>query len=1338
MHLPGIRMKTTTMDSMKNTQHDEIERKFRSIRSRRRKALKSDQCILSDQLGRIMDIYRKTGQKESAIEKLQMLDTFLDRSIETKMRRRASVPRMIYPETLPILTKREEIIRAIRENPVVIITGETGSGKTTQIPKMCIEAGRGIDGIIGCTQPRRIAAMTVSQRIAEELGQAVGKSVGYKIRFDDRSSRDNHIRIMTDGILLMEAQADPRLNRYDTIIVDEAHERTINIDFILGILKRLLVRRRDLKIVITSATIDAEKFSRAFDGAPLIEVSGRMYPVEVRYWPVDETPEDKDEPSYVDAAVHAVDTLMEERHEGGDILIFMPTEQDIRETCDTLSGRKYKNVLILPLFARLSAGEQRRVFLSTGKRKIIVATNIAETSITIPGITYVIDAGLARISEYKPATRTSGLPIQAISKSSADQRKGRCGRVRNGICIRLFTEDDYESRPRFTPPEILRSNLAEVILRMTALRIGDIQSFPFIDPPHPKHIRDGFDILEELDAVRKEKEGKNRRASYRLTPTGKTMARLPIDPRISRMILESQKEGCGGDVLVIASALTIQDPRERPVDREAGADRIHRPFVNPSSDFITLLTIWERYHDTWDTLKTQSRMRKFCKDHFLSYRRMREWKDIHDQISMILTEEKIETKNSKDLPGEDRFKGIHRSILSGCLSNIAVKNEKNSYKKAKGGDVMIFPGSGVFNNGAGWIVAAEIVETTRRFARTVANIEPAWVEEAGKSLCRYSYSEPHWDAKRGAVMAYEQVSLFGLVIISQRRVSYGPINSHEASEIFVRKALVEGEIGTTFPFVSHNRHLIETIGSMEDKIRRRNILVDEENIAEFYRSRLPDVYDIRTLQKKIRDQGGDSFLQMTEEELLRYDPAEELVHYPDEISLGNTCLPCTYRFDLGTSKDGVTITVPVADASSVPLESMDWIVPGLLREKIATLIKGLPKNYRKELVPIAGTVDIIVREMQPVGKSLLSTLGRFIFERFGIDIPAAAWPSEILPDYLKMRLAVVDDNGKELFSGRDISELPHHLSRETSPAFQKARAAWEKTGLTEWNFDDLPDYIELNRFGGPAGLTAFPALERGEGSVAVRLFQNMREAEAIHQDGVIALFELYFKKELQFLKKTLTLKEPMKQWGTYLGGARRLEEHLYDRVLKDLFGYPLRTGEAFHFHARETKPTLLAHGQELINRIEPVLKCYHETRSVLHTLLTANKPNTAVTAFLKRLGEELGLLMPENFPLLYDNNRLDHLPRYLKAAAIRAERGVLNLEKEQKKAKDLMKFVQHLADLRTAVSPVTSDEKRKSIEEFAWMIEEYKVSVFAQELKTPYPVSRKRLETKLKEISRMV
>jgi ATP-dependent helicase HrpA len=1299
--------------------------------------MKTDRRIIGERLERIMASFRKTGLQERTLDKLHKLETSLERAMKVKLQRKTGAPRIIYPEGLPILSKKDEIITAIRHHPVVIITGETGSGKTTQIPKMCIDAGRGIDGTIGCTQPRRIAATTVSQRIADELGDSLGKSVGYKIRFDDRSSGDDYIRIMTDGVLLMEAQATPSLDNYDTIIVDEAHERTINIDFILGILKRLLARRRDLKVVITSATIDGEKFSRAFDGAPLIEVSGRMYPVEVRYRPVEDSVATKDDPSYVDAAVHAVDALMKERRGGGDILVFMPTEQDIRETCDLLSGRKHDNVIILPLYARLPVGEQRRVFASTGKRKIIVATNVAETSVTIPGITYVIDTGLARVSQYNPATRTSGLPIQAISQSSADQRKGRCGRVRNGICIRLFSENDYESRPRFTTPEILRSNLAEVILRMVALRIGDIHTFPFIDTPHGRHIRDGFDILEELDAVRKEKDGKEQRRSYRLTAKGKTMARLPIDPRISRMILESQKEGCAGDVIIIASALSIQDPRERPVGREAEADRLHQSFVNPSSDFITLCTIWQRYHEGLEQWKTQGKMRKFCTSHFLSYRRMREWKDVHEQITMILSEAKMDTHNSKDLHGEDRYRGIHRSILSGYLSNIAVREEKNIYKKAKGGNVMIFPGSGIFHNGGSWIVAAEIVETTRRFARTAARIENTWVEEVGASLCRHIYSEPHWDARRGAVMAYEQVSLYGLVVVSQRRVLYGPINGAEASEVFIRKALVEGEIEEKFAFISHNQHLVEKINSMEHKIRRRDILVDEETVAEFYRHRIAGVYDVRTLQKRIRDQGGDAFLKMSEQDLLRYDPADELVHYPDELSLGTASLPLTYRFDIGTEEDGVTVTIPSSIASSVPLESMDWIVPGLLHEKITTLIKGLPKNYRKELVPVTRTVDIIVREMEPGGTSLLSTLGRFIYQRFGIDIPADAWPLDTLPDYLKMRLAVVDHDGTELFSGRDMDVLPSILPSSPSAAFRKAQAVWEKTGLTDWSFGDLPDSLALEPFGGAAGEAAFPALERGEGCVNIRLFQNKGNGEATHRDGVTALFELLFRKELHYLRKALTLKEPMKRWSVYFGGSTHLEEQIYQRLLRDLFDVPLRTEEEFQLHGKHTKPLILLHGQELIAHIEPVLRSYHHTRSVIHTLHTAHGSQPALKNFLARLGNELTVLLPENFPLIYDRERLAHMPRYLKAMAIRAERGVLNLDKDQKKSEDLTECLCYLDELLATTGPVNSNERQKAVEAFRWMIEEYKVSLFAQELKTPFPVSKKRLETRYREIRRL-
>ncbi len=679
-------------------------------------------------------------------------------SAEERRYRREHRPRVTFPETLPITSKRAQIIRLIKENQVVIVSGETGCGKSTQIPKMCLLAGRGIGGKIGCTQPRRIAAITIAHRIAEELGEDIGRSVGYKIRFREKTGRQAFIKIMTDGMLLAETQADPHLYEYDTLIIDEAHERTLNIDFILGILRTLLPRRPELKVIITSATLDTEKFSAAFGDAPVVKVEGRTYPVEVEYLPIDPDLEDEGELTYVDMAVKAIDSLREKRRYG-DILVFMPTEEDILETCERLEGRRYPGTTVLPLFARLAATEQGRVYSVSGS-KIVVATNVAETSLTIPGIRYVIDTGLARISQYLPRTRTTSLPISPISQSSADQRKGRCGRVQHGVCIRLYSEEDYASRPLFTLPEIQRSNLAEVILRMLSLRLGHPSGFPFLDPPGERSIKDGFDLLSELGAVTREGE------LPALTGKGKLMARMPLDPRISRMMIEAAREGGLGEVAVIAAALSIQDPRERPVEKAQQADQAHSPFKDPDSDFLTLLNIWNRYHREWETLKTQNRMRKFCKQNFLSYPRMREWVYTHEQITGILQEQKIGAQETRQ---ELRYARIHRCVLSGFLSNIALKKEKNMYQAARGREVMIFPGSTLFNKSPAWIVAAEMVKTSRLFARTVGKIEPEWIEPLAGDLCRSTTFDPHWDRNRGEVRAFEQVSLYGLVIVPRLR-----------------------------------------------------------------------------------------------------------------------------------------------------------------------------------------------------------------------------------------------------------------------------------------------------------------------------------------------------------------------------------------------------------------------------------------------------------------------------------------------------------------------------------------------------------------------------------------
>lgn len=843
---------------------------IRKIESELPQVLGTDRHVLTREILRLKRSDKDALCSEKMKKQIFRLEKQIQASVQKKIQRKKLLNDLLtkaeagLPD-LPVIARKADIVQAVSDHKTVIISGETGSGKTTQIPKFCIAAGRGIEGRIGCTQPRRIAATTVALRIAEELGEPVGKSVGYKIRFNDRVGEHSFIKIMTDGILLAETRSDPWLNEYDTLIVDEAHERSLNIDFVLGILKTLLKKRKDLKLIITSATIDTEKFSKAFDNAPIIEVSGRMYPVEVRYSPVAElSGSEDDEQTHVELAAAAVHRLYQERKAGGDMLVFMPTEQDIRETCEILEGMAKDSRIspdshILPLYARLSASDQARVFSSLPGRKIIVATNVAETSVTIPGIRYVIDTGLARISQYTPGSRTTALPVVPISKSSADQRKGRCGRVENGICIRLFSEEDFDSRPLFTPPEILRSNLAEVILRMIALNLGDIAEFPFVDRPSPKHIKDGFDLLSELGAIVPNPDRKKAGNRFVLTEKGKLMAGMPLDPRLSRMLIEARIHGCLHAMTVIVSALSIQDPRERPAEKQAEADQAHGQFKDRASDFITILNIWNAFHSARDTVKSTGKMKKFCKQQFLSYRRMREWCDIRSQIVEELKTAGIEGVSENPcvaLPFDSD--GIHKAVLSGFLSNIAFKKEKNSFQGAKGKELFVFPGSGLFANPGNWVVAAEFVETSRLFARTVANIDVRWLEPLGKDQCRYTYSNPHWERNRGEVTATEQVSLYGLVIDS-RSVSYGRISPDEASDIFIYNALIAGDVKRPFPFMQHNQHLADHIRDMENRIRRRDLLAGEDAMYQFYKKRLDRVCDIRTLEFMLKKKEGINF-----------------------------------------------------------------------------------------------------------------------------------------------------------------------------------------------------------------------------------------------------------------------------------------------------------------------------------------------------------------------------------------------------------------------------------------------------------------------------------------------
>ena len=1298
------------------------------IRALLQEAMLEDKAYAATRLERILKGKARSKSYHGTAVQLVRLEKLLRRSAQRRSVRASKRPKLRYPGHLPIMAKKDEIVTTIRKRQVVIISGETGSGKSTQIPKMCLEAGRGLGGMIGCTQPRRIAATTIAHRIAEELGEELGRSVGYKIRFSDRTPRDAYIKIMTDGILLAELQSDAALYCYDTIIIDEAHERSVNIDFLLGVLKRLLCSRPELKVIISSATLETEKFSLFFNNAPVIEVSGKVFPVEVRYRPHDQDSEEAGDITYVDTAVAAVEEIRAE-DPTGDMLVFMPTEQDIIDTCERLKGRLDDKQNILPLFARLPGSKQRRVYTVKGP-KIVVATNVAETSLTIPGIRYVVDTGLARISRYVARTRTTSLPISPISQASAEQRKGRCGRVQRGVCIRLYSEEDYENRPTYTVPEILRANLADVILRMIYLKLGEVESFPFLDEPNPRSIKDGFDLLRELGAIER-KDGK-----VHLTKKGHEMAKVPLDPRIARMLLEARVMNCVPEIVVIGAALSIQDPRDRPVEKPGKAEQSRLAFQDPNSDFVTLLNLWRAYEQARDN----SLKRKFCKEYYLSYPRMREWEDVHNQILTIFKEYGSRGRRAgKEQTGSPLYERIHKCILSGFLSNIAVKKTENIYQGTKGRELMIFPGSSLFGKGPEWIVAAEIVKTSRLFARTVARIEPMWIEEVGAELCKRTYSSPRWSRASGKVVASEQVSLFGLIVSKGRAVPYGPLNPDEAHQIFVMEALVEGNMREQFGFLKHNAELKESVSIFENKLRRRGIVADEEKIRTFYSERLPGVYDIAGLRKRIEEMGSEDFLKMTKEDLMVEEPVEDLTNeFPDSLSIGDSRFRLSYKFLPGKEEDGVTVKVPASLASELETTRLDWIVPGLLNEKVRELIKALPKEFRHRLIPVSRTAESIAKELEREQGPMASALSRIIQDKFDVSIPPKIWSSLNIPEHLKLRISVLDHEGKEIISGREPAVLQKAESITRSAmaeagAWKAARSKWERKGLKKWDFDRLPEKVAVDRH-----TVAYPALKAAAGSVDIRLYASSRDAVATHMEGVRALCCLELAKELKFVKRALKLPEAVRQAALYFGGERGLEEALFEHLARALFEENIRTKDAFYRHLTGAKNRLYSFAQDLLASTTKVLAQYQQVREVLSSVAKAGAANSQVLKILEGIESDLKDLIPPDFVRVYDLDILKHLPRYLRAAVVRVQRAAYNPEKDRYKSKQLEEPLRHLKEMQSELAAGASEEKRGAVEAYRWMIEEFKVSLFAQELGTAYPVSLNRLQKKKEEIDSMI
>lgn len=1290
--------------------------------------------------------------------------------------------RLEFPPELPICDRTPEIVEMIQQHQVVILAGETGSGKTTQIPKMCLAAGRGSAGRIACTQPRRVAALSVSKRVAEELGVSWGREVGCKIRFNDHTSRNTAIKFLTDGMLLAEMHGDPLMREYDTIIIDEAHERSLNIDFLLGHLRQLRFRRPELKIIITSATIDTEAFSKAFDDAPIIEVSGRAYPVELIYSPLDALGSDEAEGDeraaksealhYIDGAVEAVQRVVKEST-SGDVLVFMPSERDIREACDLLDGGKLPNCELVPLFGRLSNAEQQRVFATTQRRKIVVATNIAETSLTIPGVRFVIDTGLARVSRYSPQTRTRRLPIEAVSQSSADQRKGRAGRVSAGVCVRLYSEKDFLERPRFTQPEIQRSNLADVILRMKAFGLGDIERFPFINMPATKSIRSGYALLEELGALESGEAD-----SRKLTVIGRELARLPVDPAVGRMILQARTEKALREVLVIASALSIQDPRERPLEKQAQADAAHRRFLHPDSDFLTILNIWDAYQDEFEQM-TQSKLRRFCRDHFLSYTRMREWRDIHLQLQEVVKEggkAKV-TSAFHGLPeidakktgfGTPAFRAIHRSILAGLLGNIAQLDEESGlYKATHDRKASLFPGSVLFRKeekkrrGEGteqrpaqkkgtksprWLMVAEIMETSRLYARTCAKLDPSWAVSLGSHLLRVSHSEPFWDAEKGRVMVKRRSRLYGLEL-ERRSVGYGNVNPREATEIFIREGLVNDTITWPFDFIARNREVRQQVESILTRTRDRGYLNLDEAVYRFYAERLENVSAVAELVDLVRERKSaePEFLAMQPEDLR--DPetlAQDTTAYPGELPLENRALPLNYAYRPGQADDGVTLEVSLKEATALTPSSLDWAVPGHLIAKIEHYLRALPKEWRRAFVPLAETAKTAAAKLSTHANSsqtLPETLANYLNAKFGIRVTPKMWDTKPLPDHLRVRVRVCDGRGNELVASRELTEVQAllderrqeasaQIDHEAPRAWKKAREHWEKQDQTSWTFGDLPVQVLVAEKAG-VPLLAYPGIKAGVAGVALRLFKTEEAARQATRTGLSALLELQLRHDLGWLQRDL---KSLRSLGTLTATLVPLPElqkqanemlHRWvcdpERVLalsETNSPTPMTDAEsrpflrAQHFEAALAKSKADLRG--IVPRLEDALK---EILILRQELLVHPTP-------YEKMADDLAQLLPANFLQQVPYPRLAHLPRYLKAMKQRAARSRQNAAKDQQRVRQLAPYVKAVEACRDLPD---GDRLR-------WLVEEFRVSLFAQELGTAEPVSAKKLDRVWQEV----
>ncbi len=1288
----------------------------------RDRAAQIDQCLYADRPAlhkQLAYIKKRLDAGKAADRALDKLDQAIQASLQLKAMRTAldSVPD--YPDELPVSQKRDEIAAAIARAQVVILAGETGSGKTTQIPKICHELGRGVLGRIGHTQPRRIAARSVAQRIADEMRSELGNVVGYQVRFHDQVRPQTRIKLMTDGILLAEIQSDRDLLQYDTLIIDEAHERSLNIDFILGYLQQLLLRRPELKLIITSATIATEKFSRHFHDAPVIEVSGRSYPVEVRYRPLHSEDPDEQDLQMQEAVLAAVDELA--RIDQGDVLIFLSGEREIRDMAEALRKHHPRATEILPLFSRLSVAEQGRVFQAHSRRRIVLATNVAETSLTVPGIRYVIDPGLARISRYSYRSKVQRLPIEKVSQASANQRKGRCGRVSAGVCIRLYDEEDFHLRPQFTEPEIQRTSLASVILNMKTLGLGDVEAFPFMDPPDRRFINDGYRLLFELGAVDGERQ---------LTRLGREMARLSIDPRLARMILQARKEGCLKEILIIVCALEIQDPRERPLDAQQKADEAHKKFSDETSDFRALLNLWAFYNEHKRQL-SHNKLRKLCHQHYLAARRMQEWRELHLQISHQVKEMGMQL-NSEDAADES----VLRALLAGLVSNIGFNSEGREYQGSHGKKFMIFPGSGLSKQKPKWLMAAEIIETSRLYARTVATIKPQWLEQVAPHLIKYSYSEPGWQARPGQVTAREKLTLYGLTLISNRKVNYGAIDPVLSRELFIRSALVQGDFRTREKFFRHNMELMQQVQVLEDKTRRRDIMQDEQALFAFYDRRIPgNIYSQPAFEKWWRQQKKKQpeLLDISLDELLQEHASTVSADaWPDCLSIRGLQVPLHYHFAPGETDDGVTAKVPLMILNQLQAQDFDWLVPGMLEEKLVHLIKTLPKSLRRNFVPAPEYARACLHALQPGKQRLLEQFSSHLQRMTGVKLESSLWQSDRLPLHLRMNFQVVDADGSLIDQSRDLAALQEKLRGRARASFTKhaQTQTLEKkdSNITAWDFGDLAECVQVERMG--IKLLSYPALVESNGKLSLKSMDQAGEAERETRNALVYLFQAVHSKDTEYVRKHIPGIKQACLYYAPIGQCDALKEDIIYLSVYRALGLDdsiIRSKEAFDHRAEQARKNLVTVVNEVSALVLEMLTQFHQVNKRLG--------NAIQPSWLKVVADiraQLQQLFYSGFLRHTDYENLSHYPRYVKAVQLRLDKLGSHADRDARLLNELNVFWRPYLDYVQAQG--TQGQQNPELEKFRWMLEEFRVSLFAQELKTAYPVSAKRLAQQWKSV----